>query len=195
MLRSLFVALGVLAATSANASVVVNIYEDAGNVVTTYSGTLDLGGVSVSTGLGIGPDQLRPAYPAYYRLGGAYVGFGGAAGSGASWIGGTGLIAASSASGDLFGFRGDVNVVYFGAGYISGSLISGGMTFAGATLASLNMVEGIYNNLFTWGSGSNADSISMVISKTAPSPVPLPAGLPLLIAGLGAIGLIRRRKG
>lgn len=56
------------------------------------------------------------------------------------------------------------------------------------------MSLGAYDNLTTWGSGIFADSISLNISTAGPSSVPLPAGLPLLVAALGALGFVRRSK-
>ncbi|WP_240705224.1 VPLPA-CTERM sorting domain-containing protein [Pacificoceanicola onchidii] len=48
-----------------------------------------------------------------------------------------------------------------------------------------------------WGATPNAGAITFlnnVLNSTAVAPVPLPAGLPLLMAALGAFGLLRRRK-
>lgn len=196
MLKNTIFALTLALAAPANAAVVVNIYESGGDVISEYSGTIDLGGVSFSSSIGTGTDELRPVYPAYYSLGGAYGGFF-ALTSGANWIDLVAfntIIPASSSTGNLFGFRGDIPLVYLESGYTSGALISGSMTFAGTTLAALGMNEGVYNNLMTWGGSIYADSISMNISTAGPSSVPLPAGLPLLVAGLGMLGFTRRGK-
>lgn len=99
-------------------------------MVSEYSGTIDLGGVSFSQLIGTHVDELRPGDSAYYRLGGAYGGFN-ASTSEASWITGTGLNPASSSTGNLLGFRGDTPTVYLESYYTSGDLISGSMTFAG----------------------------------------------------------------
>ena len=47
---------------------------------------------------------------------------------------------------------------------------------------------------FDDGSAARFSVNSMTINGYAPSVVPLPAGLPLLLAGLGAFGLAKRRK-
>ncbi|WP_299727361.1 VPLPA-CTERM sorting domain-containing protein [uncultured Tateyamaria sp.] len=55
-----------------------------------------------------------------------------------------------------------------------------------------NVGLGFFGDLQTVNDFSYAYTISSTIVET--SPVPLPAGLPLLLAGLGAFGLMRRKR-
>lgn len=89
-------------------------------------------------------------------------------------------------SGSSFGIEaGAINQLYLPAGYISGTPISGAVTFENTTVASLGMNLGTY--VWAWerdGFGAR-DSATFTI-------VPEPA-VPALL-GLGAVFLVARRK-
>ncbi len=80
-----------------------------------------------------------------------------------------------------------------------------GMSITGAEVAALPLAQaqqvGLAQILFSGflfdevvlASGANAFEYGLVSSTPAPAPVPLPAAAWLLAAGLGALGLLRRR--
>jgi len=68
-------------------------------------------------------------------------------------------------------------------GYVSGSALSGSMTFTGETLLSLGMTPGTY--VWSWGTGPDADSLTFDV-------VPEPSSMAL--AALGSAMFIRRRR-
>ena len=79
-----------------------------------------------------------------------------------------GGLGASTASGDIVG------VVYEGGppyllvvptGYTSGSYLTSSQTFNSQTFTSLGLVAGTYS--YTWGTGSNAEILSVVVGGTA----------------------------
>jgi hypothetical protein len=47
-------------------------------------------------------------------------------------------------------------------GYTTGAAISSSQTFTGTTFSGFGLTQGTYT--YTWGSGANADSISVVVS-------------------------------
>lgn len=182
-----FLSSGILAASlcfaSAASSAVIIYGEDTGSdVVFTYSGSINTtgltqgGGASVSFGW-IGTSNRNR----FYAMNG-YTG----------WLGtvtvdtlGVPVNSSGVATGDALGF--EENIVWLGQGYTSGSAINGTLTFANTTLATMG---------FTLGDSFVAtlpnDTITLNIGPM--SAVPLPAGLPLLLVGLGAFGVLSRRK-
>jgi|GEM_PF-2928867 len=196
MFKQVLLAAGISAVLSsaAQAVVTVNIWEDAGGVFSTYSGTLNLAGVSTAGTFYSSFNELRPADSAYYRMSSGFDGFIASA-SDETWTTGlTGDHLASAFSGDTFGFHSTLTnykTVYFADDYISGALLSGSMSWAGETLASLGLIAGSYANVMSWGTGDNADFISMNIRTSV---VPIPAGLPLLAGGLGILALVQKRR-
>jgi len=174
--------------SAATAAVVVNTWEDGGNVEIVYSGTLDTTGLSFSL-FTINDAVIRPDLDVFVNLfgdfdytSGAFTAVTGAAGPGSEALPTLSLgdsFALSSSSGGELGLP---------RGYVSGSSINGGMTFAGATLSSLGFNTG--DVVYTL---SSADTITWKIG-VAPAAVPLPAGLPLVIGGLGALGFLRLRR-
>jgi hypothetical protein len=84
----------------------------------------------------------------------------------------------------------------FGASFNHGTLV--GRIGEGAYFKIGTLFEGIAKNsgvlrLFAWDI-NYADNSGFVTAKIDVAAVPLPAGAPLLLAGLAALGLIRRRK-
>lgn len=65
--------------------------------------------------------------------------------------------------------------------------INSTMTFAGQTFASLGLING-YSDQIQF---SNGQTVSLNIGVSA---VPLPAALPMLLAALGGLGLVARRR-
>ena len=173
--------------SQSNASVVTYVYESGGNVISVASGTLDTSSLTyISTnvsgsafnsgtgGFGIGSPASQPSdvysgltsFPTY--LGSSVVSF------------------ADSGSGNKFGMTNISGISLFvEAGFVSGGSIFSTATYLGQTLSSMGLTTGSY--LYNWAS----DSVTL---KIGVSPVPLPATLPMLAAGMLGLGLWRRRK-
>ncbi|EPX78848.1 VPLPA-CTERM sorting domain-containing protein [Salipiger mucosus] len=193
-----------LTAGDADASVVIDITQTGSDVVATYSGSLDLSALAhdftwSQTRGEISGDPLH-FYSFDSAESGNYYGY-----LGEMTFASSGLIDtttssttdASAIAGDNFGFHDHSDTmagygyVYVPEAYANGSQIDGSVTFAGATLASLGLNAGIFSDVASWGSGSTFDSISVNVSIAA---VPLPASFPLALAGLGALGALRRSR-
>jgi hypothetical protein len=86
----------------------------------------------------------------------------------------------TSGTGMLFGVEGDLHSIFVPTGYTSGSL-SGTATFANTTLSGLGLTPGTYT--WNWGTGSNADSLTVLIET--PTVVPEPSTA--VVAVFGAV--------
>ena len=183
------------AAGRGQAAILLTATEVGSDVLLTGSGTANLadlfllpggGGATGSSGI----DPSEPAAvtgPANPTLIDVYVGVNSPAPFGPG-----GLTFPTSGTGDVFGANSSVLVVP--TGYTSGVPLFGTSTFAGATLASLGVTPGTY--VWTWGTGANADSLTLQIVPTAPAAIPEPGTLSLLLMGgmtTGA-GVLRRRR-
>ena len=74
--------------------------------------------------------------------------------------------------------------------YVPGDPLSGTSVYARATFASLGVTPGTY--VWTWGSGANADSLTLQIGH-APA-VSEPASMALLALGVAGLGVRRWRR-
>jgi PEP-CTERM motif len=162
----------------AEASVVIDVSEVGGNVVTTGSGTIDLAGLSFFEFAPPGQARMVPAL-ADMIVGSApdsqtYTGATGPASFGTG-----GLAYASSASGDIIAVEAGIIEVPFG--YVSGTALSGAATYDGQTFASLGLTPGTY--VYAWGSGPTADSLTVKIA------IPEPATRAMILLGFAALGV------
>lgn len=187
-LKLLVAAAAMCLSQAASAAVIVNTWEQGGGVNVAYTGTLDTTGYSFVT-TNILDSFVVPSVDLLANVPGplaytnnAFTDVTGSAGTGDTFT-------ATSAFGANFAFSSlQGGELAMSDGYVSGDLISGGMTFAGQTLASMRLNVG--DVVFTLTTG---DTITWAIGS-APAPVPLPAGLPLVIGGLGALALLGRRR-
>jgi hypothetical protein len=173
-----------------HADVVVYIYQSGSNVVSSYSGTIDLTGLTAG-----GNDGPTPAYiwgasatevfgptvggqPVYFGI------------TGPADFGNGAVTEASSSTGDTFGYGGLDQDLLLPNGYISGSFISGTDTWDNTTLAGLGLTPGTYN--YTWGTGSDG-SFALNVG-VAPVPEPSFLGLMSLVALALVVLILRRRR-
>jgi PEP-CTERM motif len=184
----------ILSASVAKSAVVISFEEVSGNVVGLLSGSVDLTGAA-SDGVGTASATAAFVFPSLgavdtqaftdgvsltlYQL------------SGPTTFGPGGISTANSSSAPLLdvvgahtGGRNNGDLILPTA-YISGTELTGVITFDGQTFASLQMTPGEY----IW-SLSNEDTVTLTIGATTP----LPAALPLFSGGLGLIGLMARRR-
>jgi hypothetical protein len=109
--------------------------------------------------------------------------------SGPLSFGSGGPTIATLGTGDRFGVDALSSVcicLFVPDGYVSGTPLSATSVYAGATFASLGVIPGTY--VWNWGSGANADSLTLRIIPTA---APEPVSLSLLAVGVA--GLVVRR--
>jgi hypothetical protein len=185
------------ATVTANASPYVVTLEQVGsNVVATGGGDIDLDGLVTSGGGGSGSSYMDPS--------GGYIDTGGgpiwqyqtnnSSFTGPTSFGSGGFSQANTQTGPTAGiydpgtfadgFSLYVTVPYE---YVSDTLISDLATYNSQTLASLGITPGTYT--WTWGIDADQSFTLDVVAAT-----PLPATLPLLLTGLGGLGLLGWRR-
>jgi hypothetical protein len=191
-------ALAALTAFSApaQAAYVFNIEQVGSDVVVTGSGSVNLGAAHyLSTGpyplaglspnffsvIGVGSNPSSSGYSITFTSPAG--GFGNGAGSNATSFTGSGI--------ELQGNDGRDGFLFLPAGYVSGtSLGSSSATMANKTLAYFGLFPG--GHVYTFGSGANADSITVNIVTSA---VPEPASWALAILGFAGVGGMMRATG
>ncbi len=172
-------------ASTAHSAVTFTATQSGSDVIVTGSGTLNLDAWGVSAG-GFNTDNLIPDM-AGVIMGTAGPEIGTGYGSPTNYsapanFGSGSAIDATSGSGDSFGIT-ETSVLFVPTGYSSDGPLSGTMTFAGQSLASIGMTPGTY--VWSWGSGGTADSITLNV-------VPEPTAALLVGLGVFATGLRRR---
>ena len=178
--------LAVSTTQAAEAGVVATATETGGDVVITADGSYDITGLTlVNSGVtflvnpsGINPDAgelllLNTTADIYSGLL-SVPDFGGVPGSLADLF-----------SGGTFGVANSQLLVQTNAPTVG--QVSASITFQNASFASLNMMEGSYE----WGWSTDRFVLNV---GDVPPPVPLPAGLPLLVGGAGALFALRRSR-
>ena len=185
---------------TATAALIVNIEEVGSDVVASYSGSIDL--------TGIGFNILGSANTNRIWATGGQANFQNGVAKKASltdfgqnpWtvapsaFGTGGAINADSlsiAGGNAFGFQS--SGFFIESSYVSGTPLSGSMTFNGQTLASMgiNVGTGIMNATFSSGDTLTVNAIAG--AAAVPEPGQVAASL-LLLAGLGGYVALQRRK-
>ena len=181
-----------LVAPASNAAVLFSFEEAGGDVVGSFSGALDLTGaehlfLSFTSGGGA-IDPSRAIATAFgsddvtgldaYQLSFRPSSFG------------SGGYTPGDANGSVFGLDNRSGLLFVPFGYAGGAL-SGSVSFAGATFASLGINPGEYlfsipNDTITLSFGGEGGG--------SVNPIPLPAALPLLIGALGLAGVFLRRR-
>lgn len=177
-----------LLAGRAHAVVIITTTEVGGGVVFAGSGTLNLADLTLFPG-SVGNDagnfnaiarEILIDDPTVSTGTDVYTGSIVAPGP----FGTSGFTVATSGTGDIIGVDTFLEglSIYVPDGYAGGAL-SGTMTFASQTFASLGLTRGSYT--WSWGAGANADSLALNI--------PEPSTLGLLGAGLLCLGFMRRK--
>jgi hypothetical protein len=151
----------------------ISIQEVGGNVVWTSTGTLNVAGLtynSTTTG-GSGFDATNAVFGS--GIGASADVYTGSITKPANF--GTGGAGAASATGSYLSIQGIPAALWVPAGYTSGAAISNTTTYTGS-FASLGLTPGTYT--YSWGSGGNADSMTLTIGAPAVTPTPTVTSTP-----------------
>ncbi|AXI54978.1 hypothetical protein C1J05_11195 [Sulfitobacter sp. JL08] len=219
ILAATAVSMYAIAVAPLQASVVFSFQEVSGDVVVTSSGVLDLAGltyysdggrlgavINPSTGeIGTGPVGGGIANAdVYYGLTSSPEFFGPGGARIADFGSGSGIFLRSTGLA-----VGDGDALYVPLGYSTGEEIFGTAVYEGTSFDGLGLVRGRYE--YSWASDSVILDIlgppppGCIPSNYTPpkcepwrpdglSAVPLPAAVPMLLAGIGGLGFMARRK-
>lgn len=178
-----------LSAFPAQATYVVSLVQQDGNVVATGGGTIDLTALTRIAGGDVGSAFIDPSLgeidtgPVPAVLTTVYNGF-----TGPSRFGPGNGTTGNAGSGDPVGIVGLFGQLYVPRGYVSKAHLADTTTYDNATFASLGATPGTY--VWTWGSGATADSFRLNVGGV---PVPEPSSLRLLALPLGLFMLLGAR--
>jgi hypothetical protein len=183
---SLFIA-AVVAATlfvkPAQAVIIINMQETGGDLVVSYSGGLNVDDLVIAN-TGVSASFIAPNE--------AVVGFGGGFDQYSSAVSGPDLYGTSafttasiSNDGDTFVVGGQFNFLRLPENYVSGTEISGSMTFESTDFATLGIDTASAPYVWTL-TNSAADTITLQV-------VPEPTSA-LFLCGTGALACLRRRR-
>jgi hypothetical protein len=184
-------ALSAFAAQSAQATYVITFEEVGSDVVEVGGGTIDLTGLDTFGSRQGAFATIQPDAGVFVSGTGEATIYTGLT-SAPSNFGSGGRTSANTSNGDgivLFD-----NIFAISEGYTSGAPLSETSTYIDATFASLGMTPGAY--VWTWGSGVDADSLTINI-VASPPPVPEPSTWAMMLigfAGLGYAGYRTSRK-
>jgi hypothetical protein len=186
-------ALGSMAASSAQARYVAIFEEIGSDVVEIGGGTLDLTDLRLSGGiftkLFVTPNEPSYASGAPGEQGDIYEG---ALSGPANWGPGSTTFTKMS-SGDLVALVPSGAEIIVPDGYTSGAPLSETSTYLKASLASLGLTPGAY--VYNWGSGDHADSFTINVVPSPPPAVPEPSTWAMMLVGFAGIGYaVARRK-
>lgn len=166
-----------LACSGAQGAVTIVVNEVGNDVVATATGTINTAGFDAQSGsspsggfvagsgfvsawtcgIGVGSELSVDAYTSQ--------------GLGNTDVCSTGTrVSADSDSGTYAGLIADTGddrfTIYVSPGYVSGDPIDGASTWTGESFSSLGLVPGTY--VYSWGSGADADSLTVAIGQAAP---------------------------
>ena len=186
---SLIACLLLLLASSrtADAALIINVNEVGSDVVTTFSGSIDLSGLSLFQ-TGMAPGGMGAEIPGIRSGDASYQQF-------TSYEGVTTVPTAFGPGNGGWrvatSYIGDANVgpvgskIYVPEGYVSENPLSATMTHSGWSFASLGLTPGQY--VWSWSS----DSVELNIIDAS---VPEPGSIALLVVGLFGLGGYATRK-
>ena len=169
-------------AGSAGAAVIINIVDDGTDTTITASGTLNVTDLTLNTTGGAG--GINPSAGFLELTNNAFEVYQGITGPADFGTGGFQFL--SSATGDRVGIRlGFGNALTVPENYVSGALLSAEGSITGQGLTEIGITPG--TSTWTWGSGANADSLTINASV-----IPEPSSF--LLGSLGLFALIAKRR-
>jgi hypothetical protein len=185
--------------TPAKAAYTMRLYESGGNVLASGSGSINLDGVILS-GDATTANLIRPTSGLLY-VGGPTSHLVRFSVSGPANFGGGVTSNSTSSTGSYVGIAGVTQVIYVPNTYASGTSFTTNATWNATTLAGLGATPGTYT--WTWGSGANADSYTLIIgSPTPPAAIADTASVPtlsewgllILASSVGLLAFYQKRR-